>query len=654
MKGWVFSELNWTLGRNWAKRTLLLILAGAVISFFSFWFFSKLHFRLFWSPLQQTYYDTYKRSATDSPDELLVFRILLVDLPASTGGTQSFFATDRDVKLLDNGRFELTKEGRHKGLRSVRWTTYPRVNAAELYWHLRDYIYDGKSPSDLFRIPRYATYLLFLCIVAVGIYLDRADVIRRRQGERIRGPELLTIANFNKVRRGDGIGIRASTPQQAIIRVRRQDECLHFLIMGDTGTGKSVLIGQFLDQLRERGDAAIVYDPAREFIVRHFDSKHGDVLLNPLDRRSPYWNPSSELTHPSEALAIAKSLFPDKELENRFFTESSRKIFAYLLTFQPSAKQLIDWMSNPDEIDARLSGTALAPLVDKTAAPQRSAVLSTLNLVSDALKLLPSLDETTAEWSAVGWARERKGWIFISSTPETREALLPLISMWLDMLILRLMSADQKWARERPVWVVADEVASLQRLPQLATALTESRKPNVRILLGFQGRSQLESRYGLEAEVMLSQPATKIFLRTSEPRAAKWISDSIGDVTVERMREGVTASVNDSRDSANYSMNRSTEPLISPAQITGLPSLAGYIKSENYVLKFHFRPDPRPERAQGFVPRPAKLVVPKVQTLSGALPPGTQPPPISKGEQQQAILTDPVAPAKTPEIKIWE
>ncbi len=651
MKGWVFSELNWTLGRNWAKRTLLLIFGAAVLSFLVFWVFSTVHFRLFWTPLQQAYYDAYKQSTTGSPD-VLVFRILLVDLPVSTGGVQTFFATDRDVKPLGNGRFELSEEGHLKGLRSVHWATYPRVNAGELYWHLRDHIYGGQSPSDLFRMPRYATYLVFVCIVAVGIYLDRADVIRKRRGEHIRGPEILTIEDFNKVRRGDGIGIRASAPQEEIIRVRRKDECLHFLIMGDTGTGKSVLIAQFLDELRERGDAVIVYDPAREFIVRHFDAKRGDVLLNPLDRRSPYWNPSSELTHPSEALTIAKSLFPDKELENRFFTESSRKIFAYLLTFRPSAKQLIEWMSNPDEIDTRLAGTALAPLIDKTAAPQRSAVLSTLNLVSDALKLLPSLDETSAEWSAVSWARERKGWIFISSTPETREPLLPLISMWLDMLILRLMSADQKWAHERPVWVVADEVASLQKLPQLATALTESRKPNVRILLGFQGRSQLESRYGLEAEVMLSQPATKIFLRTSEPRAAKWISDSIGDVTVERMREGVTAAVNDWRDSANYSMNRSTEPLISPAQITGLPSLSGYIKSENYVVKFQFRPDPQPEKARGFVPRLSKPSLPTVQASPPSEKSDTQSPPISRGEQQ-AILPE-TEPGKSAEMKIWE
>ncbi|HYR45348.1 MAG TPA: type IV secretion system DNA-binding domain-containing protein, partial [Terriglobia bacterium] len=590
--------------------------------------------------------------ATADPDDLVDFRILLLDIPTATGRAPSFFATDRDVSPLGDGRFKTTEEAHRRGATAVRWMTYPRVNAAELYWQLRDHIYAGKSPGDSFQTPRYASYLVFVCIIAVGLYFDRADIIRRRQGEHVRGPQILTVAEFNKKRQGEGIGIIAGGSRKEIIRLRQQDECLHFLIMGDTGTGKSVIIAQFLDQLRERGDAVIVYDPAREFIIRHYEREHGDVLLNPLDRRSPYWDPSNELTHPSEALTIAKSLFPDKEMENRFFTESSRKIFAYLLTFRPSAKDLIEWMSNPDEIDARLTGTALAPLIDKTAAPQRSAVLSTLNLVSDALKLLPSRDETTAEWSAVSWARERKGWIFISSTPETRESLLPLISMWLDMLILRLMSANQKWTHDRPVWVVADEVASLQKLPQLATALTESRKPNVRILLGFQGRSQLESRYGLEAEVMLSQPSTKIFLRTSEPRAAKWISDSIGEVTVERMREGVTAAVHDWRDSANYTMNRETEPLISPAQITGLPSLTGYIKSENHIVKFQFRPDPRTEREAGFLARPAKPVAATQQPIvSNDTRPAQSP--VRTNDKQRSTSRE-IAPAKSVDLKIWE
>ena len=67
--------------------------------------------------------------------------------------------------------------------------------------------------------------------------------------------------------------------------------------------------------------------------------------------------------------------------------------------------------------------------------------------------------------------------------------------------------------------------------------MTEARKSNSPLVLGFQGRSQLAKRYGLDAEAMLSQPATKIFLRTSEPDAAKWISQTLGDVETERLKQ---------------------------------------------------------------------------------------------------------------------
>ncbi len=162
-------------------------------------------------------------------------------------------------------------------------------------------------------------------------------------------------------------------------------------------------------------------------------------------------------------------------------------------------------------------------------------MLASLNMVADTLKLLPRESETTRRWSAASWARDRRGWLFLTSTPETRTRLVPLTSLWLDMLVLRLMNRGQPG--HRPVWFVLDELASLQRLPQLHTAVTENRKSNNPVVLGFQGRSQLETRYGHDAEAMLSQPATKIFLRTSEPHAAKWISDTIGEVEIERMRE---------------------------------------------------------------------------------------------------------------------
>ena len=101
--------------------------------------------------------------------------------------------------------------------------------------------------------------------------------------------------------------------------------------------------------------------------------------------------------------------------------------------------------------------------------------------------------------------------------------------------MLRLMNREQP--NSRKVWFVLDELATLQRLPKLHAAVTENRKSNNPVVLGFQGRSQLETRYGHEAEAMLSQPATKIFLRTSEPNAAEWISRTIGGVETERLKE---------------------------------------------------------------------------------------------------------------------
>ena len=59
-------------------------------------------------------------------------------------------------------------------------------------------------------------------------------------------------------------------------------------IIGDTGAGKSAMLFQVLRQVRGRGDSAIVYDPAREFVKRFYDPSRGDDILNPLDKRCSY------------------------------------------------------------------------------------------------------------------------------------------------------------------------------------------------------------------------------------------------------------------------------------------------------------------------------------------------------------------------------
>ena len=136
------------------------------------------------------------------------------------------------------------------------------------------------------------------------------------------------------------------------------------------------------------------------------------------------------------------------------------------------------------------------------------------------------------------------------------------------------------------MWFILDELASLQRLPQLHTAVTENRKSNNPVVLGFQGRSQLETRYGHDAEAMLSQPATKIFLGTTEAHAAKWISETIGEVEIERLRESRSkVAFGQSRQSTSYGLERQVEPLVMASETTGLEPLRGYLKLGNLVVR---------------------------------------------------------------------
>src|SRR3989454_544461 len=395
--------------------------------------------------------------------------------------------------------------------------------------------------------------------------------------------------------------------------------------MGDSGTGKSALIRQILRQLEERGDTAIVYDPALEYTPQFYTPERGDVILNPLDARSPYWSPGDELRHDAEALTLATSLFPDRNYENQFFTEGPRRIFAHLLTFKPTAQELASWLCHEDELDRRVRGTSYAAMIDRQAPAQRSGVLASLNMVADTLKLLPTEAETTQRWSAAEWARERQGWLFLTSTPETRTRLVPLTSLWLDMLVLRLMSFGQP--NQHPVWFMLDELASLQRLPQLHTAITENRKSNNPVVLGFQGRAQLETRYGHDAEALLSQPATKIFLRTSEPHAAKWIAESLGEIEIERLRESRSQG---RRGQQSYGLERHVEPLVMASEIEGLPALRGFLKTGNLVVRLRFPFVDVPTKHPAFVERIDRLRMPRnapadptvgtPETVTGSMP----------------------------------
>lgn len=479
-------------------------------------------------------------------------------------------------------------------------------------------IYKGRALAGVLRWPLGLSGFCFVLLVFTGAQLDRRYDAKARNGRLLRGPSLTSRWRFNRHTKGNGLCFRLANRRNFLewlagdsgrdLVIKRDREAHHIQIAGDTGSGKSTLVRQIVYQIATRNEVAIIFDPDREYIREFFREDRGDWVLNPKDDRCPYWPIGQECDDEAEATPIAIGLFPDEPTRQQFFLSHTRAIFSYLLaTYKPTVNELAYWMAHPEEIDKRVVGTEHQHTLTANAAPQRAGILGSLNEAGKPLRMMPTLVEERRSWTVREWSKRRKGWIFITSTPDTIDALRPLQSLWLDMLILKLQTSAPQPGQAR-VWMILDELASLNALPQLHSALTKQRKSDNPIVLGFQGMSQLDATYGKKAETILSQAYTNIVLRTREPRAAKHLSELIGKAQIERMRESKPSRLFE-RKHGSFSTERVIDPVVLESQIQGLEDLTGYFVQQDKVVPIRFRPQPKRSIAPDLVER----IIPPVQ-----------------------------------------
>ena len=420
--------------KNWLLSTLVALVLAFVTGIGIFTYRNV----EVWTPLQQWYWIQYLNTK-NFPSPRGDYQVLS---KLDRQGQHSM-ATDADVMTAPLQGwppfpFALTAKARQAGAVALKVETV-HYTSAQMNRMLAEWIYADQSPDDLIRPAWVGALGAFALALVLAMLRNRTRRRIEEPGRRLKGPEMVTVKEFNLWSGADGISFLTTEGRESL-SIPRSLESSHMMMMGDTGAGKSVLQRRVLMQIAERGETAIVYDPALEHTPQFFNPARGDLILNPLDVRCPYWSPSDEVMHEAEALTLATSLFPDKPHENTFFVEGPRKIFAHLLTLKPTPEELVRWMSHEEELDRLLKGTELTAFVYRGAGPQRGGVLGALNMVADSLKLLPKESETKQRWTTEEWAQQRSGWIFLTSTPRFRERLLPLMSLWLDTLVLRLMN----------------------------------------------------------------------------------------------------------------------------------------------------------------------------------------------------------------------
>ena len=437
--------------------------------------------------------------------------------------------------------------------------------------------------------------LLWVFLFSLSIYLYQEAKKKRSNIQVVRGTKILSPKAFQKEIEGDGLGIPLKTrkthspsTQTDWLRIRKADEASHLMVVGDTGKGKSALFHHFLMQVRERNETAIIYDPALEFYRAH--GKEDDILLYPPSSRCPHWTLKEELSGPGLESSLSVSFLPgrgDIEDGKDFFTPAARAVLSHLLLEMKrlggSTELLTHWLSNPEEILTLVEGTPLQSVISRDAPEQRAGVLGSLSLMAGTLRQIPS-EKDHEGFSFHSWSmKTNRPWIFLGNMVSDRDALTPLISAWLDVAF-RTLTRDGL----SPTWIFLDELRTLRRLPYFPTALQEGRKFGLKFVLGFQGRSQLETLWGKEAEALMSAPATRIFLGTKEHKAALWSAENLGMPETERGTTGISTSVGEGRDSLTLGSERRVETLILPDEIKNLKSLEGFLRYQEYLTKFSF------------------------------------------------------------------
>ena len=128
------------------------------------------------------------------------------------------------------------------------------------------------------------------------------------------------------------------------------------------------------------------------------------------------------------------------------------------------------------------------------------------------------------------------------------------------------------------VWIMADELPAMEYQPQIEKLITRGRKRGLAVVMGFQNVSQLRSIYGRDGAITLtSSPTTKVILRCDEAETAKWASELLGSREVERMTMTQLAGLSNYREGVNLQPHRSTERIVTPAEIQLLKPLRGYL-----------------------------------------------------------------------------
>ena len=317
-------------------------------------------------------------------------------------------------------------------------------------------------------------------------------------------------------------------------------EMQHTLVIGANGVGKTILISDLVEEIRNRGDRAIIFDKKCDYTQWFYDESR-DYILNPFDKRGEEWSLLGEISHSAQIKPLAEAFIPNETGQGRgddIWNEAARIAFTAVIeklfheNQDLSNKDIIESLLKKDmnELADFLKDTVARNIIDPSSPKTAASVLFVLSSRFNSLRLTEG--KASSSFSIRKWMRgegKEGSCLFLNSKAEYGSELSPLQTAFFEIAIGSLLSLEN--GSNQKTWIILDELASLQKIPSLAKGLSLGRSYGGCFVLGLQNISQIREIYGRNtSESLSSECHNRCVFKANDPDTAKWIVANLGEV----------------------------------------------------------------------------------------------------------------------------
>jgi hypothetical protein len=475
--------------------------------------------------------------------------------------------------------------------------------------------------------------LLFFPVFGVLYFLSFSWLNRRAEKTQfVRGADLVPFeqmkAELNQVTKDEEKGNPSFVPLclgEAALpdSVSRR----HILLLGTSGTGKSVCLNHYLATLKARRRASsaevnkcIIYDVKGEFCGKHLEQD--DLIFYPFDERSVPWSFFNEVLDYPDLDVLCTSLYePPKDSKDAYWYNAARDVFRtglfYLLREgRTTNRHILEFFSQPlQHIRASLYTLPVREMgalkhIDKADSNQAASIIS---ILQERLTFFRYLTDSDGSFSFRKFIRDDKDRrnLFLMNIRQYDAIFRSLMTFVIDIMTREVLSLTDSFSRR--ITFVVDEFGSLAKMPCIFDFLTMGRSKGGFLVLANQDLGSVSNVYGADQkETFFNNFNVHLVFRLNDPTTAEFLSKAFGEREVIKKFQSSQFSPSDLGDRFSMSEQEKLEKIILSTEFQSLPDFHAYMKIANYGLT-------RMKTPQKFLPLTGKEFEPRSFDLESML-----------------------------------